>query len=211
MHATSGNCWTMQHCLVLHGDSAWWVMSATHHATHGKLQHTPDNGILNLVLLSWAVGNWRIAPARLPCAGFRKFSKKQFMHRARAARPRGFDILFSLDPDPGRRVISDISDCHFFTTARLLCTSFSIISVAVYLKSDITLPRRRDLYSSVMRSKIKIRTSSRHKAQLALCLVEVRILIFDDPSENQWRQSPQFSSAQLYSSKFSIQYNLVYY
>jgi hypothetical protein len=32
--------------------------------------------------------------------------------------------------------------------------------------------------------KIKIRTSSRHKAQLALCLDEVRILIFDDPAEN---------------------------
>ncbi len=40
--------------------------------------------------------NWRITPARLPRAGFRKFSKKNFMHRARAARPRGFDSLPSL-------------------------------------------------------------------------------------------------------------------
>jgi hypothetical protein len=32
----------------------------------------------------------------------RKFSKTQFMHRARAARPRGFDSLPSLDPDRGR-------------------------------------------------------------------------------------------------------------
>jgi hypothetical protein len=37
-----------------------------------------------------------------------------------------------------------------------------------------------NLYSSVMRSKIKIRTSSRHKAQLALRRDEVRILISDD-------------------------------
>jgi hypothetical protein len=35
-----------------------------------------------------------------------------------------------------------------------------------------------------MRSKIKIRTSLAYKAQLALLANEVRILIFDDPSEN---------------------------
>ena len=39
---------------------------------------------------------------------------------------------------------------------------------------------------------IKIRTSSRHKAQLALdlCLDEVQILIFDDPPENERGQQP---------------------
>ena len=66
------------------------------------------------------------------------------MHRARAARRRGFDSLPSLDPDPGRR----------------------------------------DLSCSAGSSKIKIRTSSSHKAQLALWLDEVRILIFDDPAEH---------------------------
>jgi hypothetical protein len=66
------------------------------------------------------------------------------MHRARAARPRGFDSLPSLDPDRGRF-------------------------------------RRKFLD---MRSKVKIRTSSWHKAQLALCHDEVLILIFDDPTEH---------------------------
>ena len=40
--------------------------------------------------------NQRIDPAQSPCAGFRKFSRKKFMHRVRAACPRGFDSLPSL-------------------------------------------------------------------------------------------------------------------
>ena len=40
------------------------------------------------------------------------------------------------------------------------------------------------LSSSAGSSKIKIRTSSRHKANWALWRDEVRILIFDDPSKN---------------------------
>ena len=83
-------------------------------------------------------------------AGFRKFSKKKFMHRARAARPRVFDSLPSQDPNRGR--------CH--------------------------------RWFSVMRSKIKIRTSSPYKAQLALYGDEVRILIFDDPAELYRRKRP---------------------
>ena len=43
-------------------------------------------------------------------------------------------------------------------------------------------------------SKIKIRTSSWHKAQLALYHDEVRILIFDDPAEFYERKRPQFGS-----------------
>ena len=43
-------------------------------------------------------------------------------------------------------------------------------------------PGRCPVYSSAVSSKIKIRTSSRHKAQLALWRDEVRILIFDDPA-----------------------------
>ena len=84
------------------------------------------------------------------------------MHRARAARPRGFDSLPSQDPDPGR------------------CP----------------------LYSSAGSSKIKIRTSLANKAQLALDLLanEVRILIFDDPAENERGQRPEFSSTQIYST-----------
>jgi hypothetical protein len=39
-------------------------------------------------------------------------------------------------------------------------------------------------------SKIKIRTSSRHRANLALWRDEVRILIFDDPAENERGQRP---------------------
>ena len=44
---------------------------------------------------------------------------------------------------------------------------------------------RRDsyMYSSAGSSKTKIRTSSRHKVQLALWRDEVRILIFDDPAK----------------------------
>jgi hypothetical protein len=38
------------------------------------------------------------------CAGFRKFSKKKFMHRARATPPLGFDSLPSLS-DVGARFI----------------------------------------------------------------------------------------------------------
>jgi hypothetical protein len=65
------------------------------------------------------------------------------MHRARTARPRGFDRLPSPDPDLG--------PCGFS--------------------------------SSAGSSKIKIRTSSPYKAQLALYGDEVRILNFDDPAE----------------------------
>jgi hypothetical protein len=58
-----------------------------------------------------------------------------------------------------------------------------------------------------MRSKIKIRTSLRHKANLALdinaCRNEVRIWIFDDPAEQEERKYPQFRYAQLNSRKFS--------
>ena len=54
-------------------------------------------------------------------------------------------------------------------------------------------------YSSAGSSKIKIRSSSRHKAILALCLDEVRILIFDDPAELERRKRPEFRSAQLNS------------
>ena len=49
-------------------------------------------------------------------------------------------------------------------------------------------------------SKIKIQTSSRHKANLALWRDEVRILIFDDPAEQERGQRPEFRSAQLDSS-----------
>jgi hypothetical protein len=87
------------------------------------------------------------------------------MHRARAARPHGFDSLPPQDPDPGR--------CDF--------------------------------YSSAGSSKIKIRTSSRHKAQLALRLDEVRILIFDDPAELEESQHPKFCFAQLDSTIYKLQ------
>ena len=49
-------------------------------------------------------------------------------------------------------------------------------------------------YSSAGSSKIKIRTSLRHKANLALCRNEVRILIFYDPAELEERKCPQFRS-----------------
>jgi len=56
--------------------------------------------VLNLVLYTWPVENLRIAPARRSRAGFRiNFRGGEIMHRTRAARPRGFDILPSLDPD----------------------------------------------------------------------------------------------------------------
>jgi hypothetical protein len=50
-----------------------------------------------------------------------------------------------------------------------------------------------------MRSKIKIWTSSRHKAKLALWRDEIQILIFDylaDRQLEEW-QRPEFCSAQL--------------
>ena len=88
------------------------------------------------------------------------------MHRARTARPHGFDGLPSMDPDRGRR------------------------------KS----------FCSVGSSKIKIRTSSRHKAKLALWRDEVRILIFDDPAELYEWQRPKFCLTQLYSSSTYYMY-----
>jgi hypothetical protein len=42
----------------------------------------------------------------------------------------------------------------------------------------------------MMRSEIKIRTSSLHKTNLALCGDEVRIVIFDDPAEREQPQRP---------------------
>ena len=49
-------------------------------------------------------------------------------------------------------------------------------------------------------SKIKIRTSSRYKAKLALYGDEVRILIFDDPAESEREQRPKFCSSQFNST-----------
>ena len=68
-------------------------------------------------------------------------------------------------------------------------------------RPDLTMTGRCDFASSAGSSKIKIWTSSWHKAQLALCHDEVRILIFDDPAELEKSQCPEFSSAQLYSSR----------
>ena len=51
-------------------------------------------------------------------------------------------------------------------------------------------PGRCDSYGSAGTSKLKIRTSSRHKANLALWRDEVRILIFDDTAELYERQRP---------------------
>jgi hypothetical protein len=50
-------------------------------------------------------------------------------------------------------------------------------------RPDLTMTGRFRLYSSAGSSKIKIRTSSPYKAQLALYGGEVRILIFDDLAE----------------------------
>ena len=64
-------------------------------------------------------------------------------------------------------------------------------------------PGRYPISFSVIRSKIKIRTSSRNKAQIALLRGKVRILIFDDPAENERGKRPKFCSSQLNSTKFS--------
>jgi hypothetical protein len=66
------------------------------HAWNYHAWRVLQSSFCNRVLYLWVAGNHRIAPAQLSCAGFRKFSEKKFMHRARAARPRGFDSLPSL-------------------------------------------------------------------------------------------------------------------
>ena len=53
---------------------------------------------------------------------------------------------------------------------------------------------RSDVSCSAGSSKIKIRTSSCNKAQLALLHDEVRILIFDRMTENQESQRPESGS-----------------
>ena len=63
--------------------------------------------------------------------------------------------------------------------------------------------RRCQSSCSAGSSKIKIRTSSCSKANLALLHDEVRILIFDDPAEQEDWQRPHFCSSQVYSTKFS--------
>jgi hypothetical protein len=55
---------------------------------------------------------------------------------------------------------------------------------------DLTMTGRCQLSSSAGSSKIKIRTSSCSKANLALLHDEVRILIFDDPAELESWQRP---------------------
>ena len=55
-----------------------------------------------------------------------------------------------------------------------------------------------------MPSKIKIQTSSRNKAQLALLRDEVRILIFDDPAENERGQRRKFCFTQLNSTAYYL-------
>ena len=52
-----------------------------------------------------------------------------------------------------------------------------------------------------MRSKIKIRTSSPYKAEWALYGDGVRILIFDDPAEQERRQRPELRFTQLHSTR----------
>ena len=64
-------------------------------------------------------------------------------------------------------------------------------------RPDLTMTGRCRSYSSARSSKIKIRTSSCNKANLASLQDEVRILIFDDPAELYERKRPQLHSAQL--------------
>ena len=63
---------------------------------------------------------------------------------------------------------------------------------------------RCDVSCSAESSKIKIRTSSWHKADLALCHGEVRILIFDDPAELEAWQRPKFRSAKFNIMKITM-------
>jgi hypothetical protein len=58
-----------------------------------------------------------MAPARRLCAGFRKFSGKKFMHRARAARLRGFDSLPSLSDVGTFSALAFDEYCRFDTSA----------------------------------------------------------------------------------------------
>jgi hypothetical protein len=71
-------------------------------------------------------------------------------------------------------------------------------------RPDPTMTGRCNLYRSVGSSKIKIRISSWHKAKLALCHGEVRILIFDYRAEQETSQCPEFCSAQLNSTRVLI-------
>ena len=64
-------------------------------------------------------------------------------------------------------------------------------------RPDLTMTGRCGFSSSVGSSKIKFRTSF-------LLRDEVRILIFDDPSEKEKPQCPEFCSAQLYSMHYII-------
>jgi hypothetical protein len=58
-----------------------------------------------------------MAPAQRPCAGFRNFSGKKFMHRVRAARPRGFDSLPSRSDVGTITVLAFDEYCRFDTSA----------------------------------------------------------------------------------------------
>ena len=76
------------------------------HTTH--LQ----NVIVILLLYFWPRQNQRMAPAQRYCAGFRNFSRKKFMHRVRAARPRGFDSLPSLSLSTPFTTSHEVSTRH---------------------------------------------------------------------------------------------------
>jgi hypothetical protein len=74
-------------------------------------------------------------------------------------------------------------------------------------RGDLTMTGRCGFSSSEGSSKIKIRTSSWHKAQLDLdlCHDEVRILIFDDPAELEKPQLLKFWFTQLDSIRDEIE------
>jgi hypothetical protein len=72
-------------------------------------------------------------------------------------------------------------------------------------RPDLTMTGRCRLSCSAGSSKTKIRTSSRHKPNLALGRDEVRILIFDDPAEQERQKCLKFCFSQLDSTNGSIE------
>ena len=83
----------------------------------------------------------------------------------------------------------------------IICNLFCLRVGLMGPRPDPTMTGRCNLYRSVGSSKIKIRISSWHKAKLALCHDEVRILIFDDPAEQETSQYTEFCSAKLNSTR----------
>jgi hypothetical protein len=102
---------TVQYCSLTPRSTRYDTLVLDNSETQNVHSH-PGGDPLSLLYL-WAAQNSCMAPAQRPCAGFRKFSKKIFMHRAR----RGRAGLTVYPPSRTLELLAFDEYCRFDTSA----------------------------------------------------------------------------------------------